>query len=372
MLYLAAAVPPGSWVGRIPEIKSQLAADDAHWGLANSLGTVGEVTGLVIIAVLIGSLSTRRIAGVAAIVVVLSSPLLALAPTLTALIAALFVWMMAGKVLGAAMGALALVEQRRAGRVLMSHYDAVYSIGMLAGGALGWVSIRTGIPAGIQFAATNAVLLVGLVIAIRWLPDEEVSPSAGQGILRRLAQRLRPALLILAGISFLASVIDSALSQWGALYVTDRARGDASWGALVYPAMMVLKIIILMQLSRLQQRIGWSALLYGSALLTIAAIIVATSAASPPVILVGLAAIGASTAVLGPLVNTGAGEQPGVTGGEARTVLEFGEISAYLAMPALIGLLSSRIGIGATLQITVVAAIVGCAVLGSRARRWTR
>lgn len=69
--------------------------------------------------------------------------------------------MMASKALGTTMGALALVEQQRAGRVLMGHYDAVYSVGMFIGGALAWGCIRAGLNAGLQFAATN-ILLVGL------------------------------------------------------------------------------------------------------------------------------------------------------------------------------------------------------------------
>jgi len=364
VLYLAASVPPGSWLGRIPDIKTSLAATDARWGLANSLGTLGELTGFLIIAVLIGRLSTRRIAAASAAVAVVASPLLAFAPTLHALSAALFVWMVTAKSLGATMGALALVEQRRAGRMLMSHYDAIYSVGMLAGGAIAWAAIKTDISPSVQFAGTNIILLVGLVIALRNLPDEEASPSAGQSILRRLRHRLQTSLLILAGVAFLASVIDSALSQWGAIYLTALTRGDSSWGALVYPTMMVLKVIILFQMGRLLRSIGWHAALYGSVVITIVAVAVATTTSSPVLTLAGLAVVGAGTAVLGPLVNTGAAEQPRVTAGEARTVLEFGEIPAYLLMPAAIGLLATQIGIGTTLQISTISAIVGCGILG--------
>ncbi|MBO0880888.1 MAG: hypothetical protein J2P17_11215 [Mycobacterium sp.] len=363
-LYLAASIPPGSWIGRIPDIKVALAANDARWGFANSLGTLGELIGYVAIALLIGRVSTRRIAILASIIVVLASPMLAFAPTLTALSASLFVWMVAGKALGTTMGALALVEQRHAGRVLMTRYDAVYSLGMLAGGGLAWACIRTAVPPGWQFAVTNLILLTGLLVAIRHLRDEEASPTADECSVRRLAHRLQPTLLLLAGISLLASLIDSALSQWGALFLTTISGGDASWGALVYPAMMCTKIIILIRMDRLINIIGWSRTLYLSTVLTSAAIITATITKSSTVALIGLALVGAGTAVLGPLVNTGAAEQPRLSAGEARTMLELGEIPAYLVMPAIIGLLSTQIGLGRAIQLATLTAILGCAAIG--------
>lgn len=368
MLYLISSIPPGSWVGRIPEIKASLAAGDARWGLTNSIGTLGELVGFLVIVFLIGRLSTRRIAVLAAIVVIITSPLLAFAPTLIALAAALFAWMVSSKVLGATMGALALVEQRRAGRVLMTRYDAVYSVGMLVGGTLAWGCIRAGIPAQLQFAGTNLILLAALITSIRQLADEETAPADGQNLSQRLRLRLQPTLLLLAGISLLASVIDSAVSQWGALFLTAVAGGAASWGAVGYPAIMTTKIMILVRLDRLVRRIGWSRTLYFSAVLGIAAILTATLTSAPAVALIGLAAVGAATAVLGPLVNTGAAEQPRLSAGEARTVLEAGEMPAYLAMPVIIGLLSTNIGIAAAIRLVIIIAIFGCAVIGRLAR----
>lgn len=370
-LYLAASVPPGSWIGRIPDIKAELGASDAAWGLTNSLGTTGELVGFVAIVVLIGRLSTRRIAVASALVVVVSTPLLAFAPSLTALIGSLLVWLMASKALGTTMGALALVEQRRAGRVLMGHYDAVYSVGMFAGGALAWVCIRAGVSPNVQFAATNLVLLVALVAAVRHLPDEDDTGVPREGLLARLRRRWQPTLIMLAGISFMASIIDGTVSQWGGILLTEKAGGDASWGALVYPTLMATKILILLRIDQLVRAIGWSMLTYLSAALAGLAVILGTSASAPPVALIGLSLLGAGTAVLGPMVNTAAGEQPGVSGGEARTMLELGEIPAYLAMPALIGFASVHAGLGPTLQVAVLCALLGCCIL-THALRPTR
>lgn len=366
VLYLSASVPVGSWIGRIPDIKAGLGASDAAWGWANSLGTLGELSGFAIVALLIGQLSTRRMAMASAVGIAVVTPMLASSPTLTALVLSLFVWMVANKTLGTTMGALALVEQRRAGRVLMGRYDAVYSAGMLVGGGIAWACIQLQIAASWQFAATNLTVLVGLVLSVRHLPDEERSATREMDVLRRLRRRLRPSLVQLAGVSFLAAAIDSSLSQWGALFVTSMSDGGTASGALVYPLTMTAKIIVLVRLGTVVRRWGWSFTIYASLAVVAVAVLAAATTRTPTAALVSCAFIGAGTAVLGPFVNTGAGEQPGITAGEARTVLELGEIPAYVLLPAVFGLLSAHVGIGTTLGITIVLATIGCAALAHR------
>lgn len=69
-LYLAASAPAGNWIGGIPGVKASLGASGAGWGMTNSLGTVGELVGFVVIEVVVRRLSTRRIAAVSALLVV--------------------------------------------------------------------------------------------------------------------------------------------------------------------------------------------------------------------------------------------------------------------------------------------------------------
>lgn len=365
VLYLCAGLAIGSWIGRIPDVKARLDASDTAWGLANTLGAVGELVAFAAVAAVIGRVSTRRLAVVSAVGLVVLTPVLALASDLSALVLALFAWAVAGKTLGMTMGALALVEQHRSGRVLMGLYDAVFSAGMLAGGGVAWLAIRLGVSPSWQFAATNLVLAAGLGLCLGHLPDEDLSTATDKGLVGRLRLRLQPALLLLGMISFLASAIDSSVSQWGALLVTSMAGGDASWGALVYPAVMTAKIGALLGLSAVVRTLGWSVTLFASLAVVGAAVVVATTVTWPELALVGFALIGVGTAVLGPLVNTGAAHQPGLTAGEARTVLELGEVPAYLLLPAAIGVLSTQIGLSLTLRGAVLAAVLACALLGT-------
>ena len=104
LVYLTLSFPLGSWVGRIPQIKEALDATDASWGLASTIATCGEIVGLAIIVVLIGRTSTRKMTIVTASVVLAMGPLVALSPTLPALVASLTLWMIASKILGTTSG----------------------------------------------------------------------------------------------------------------------------------------------------------------------------------------------------------------------------------------------------------------------------
>lgn len=360
VLYLSMSIPLGSWISRIPDVKVSLAASDSTWGFANTLGTAGELTGFVAISALVGRIGTRYITLVATALVIVLSPIVAFAPSLTMLIVALFLWMLASKAVGTTMGALALVEQRALGRPIMGRFDAVYSVGMLAGGGQSWLAIRLGIPPGPQLAVTNIALLVALLLSARLLPDEE-QPQSPPRLLTRLRARMTPYLAVLSGISFFASVIDSSSSQWGAIYVTTIATSAA--GALVYPIMMTAKAMTLLAVDRLSVQFGWKYLCISSMVLIGAGSSLWIIFDSPTVVIGAFAIVGSGTACLGPMVNTAITMQRKVSAGEARTVLEFGELPAYIAMPALIGVLAEALDLNLLLTGVFLLSALACALL---------
>lgn len=228
-------------MGRIPQIKEALDATDASWGLASTIATCGEIVGLAIIVVLIGRTSTRKMTIVTASVVLAMGPLVALSPTLPALVASLTLWMIASKILGTTSGALILVHQRELGRIIFGRFDALYSIGMLIGGALSWAAIRQDIPASHQFAITNSMLAIALLISLRALPEEEAPTTESEPLCRRLRSRFTGPLLLLGGLSLLASFIDSAAAQWAGIYLSRTAGGDPALGSLGYVLVMATK-----------------------------------------------------------------------------------------------------------------------------------
>lgn len=341
LVYLTLSFPLGSWVGRIPQIKESLGANDARWGLASTIATCGEIVGLAIIVVLIGRASTRTTTIVTAGIVLAMGPLVALSPTLPALVASLTLWMIASKILGTTSGALILVYQRDLGQVIFGRFDALYSIGMLIGGALSWAAIHQGIPASHQFAITNSMLAIALLISLRALPDEEATATEGEPIRERLRGRFTGPLLLLGGLSLLASFIDSAAAQWAGIHLSRTAGGDPALGSLGYVLVMATKSVCLLFIGTISARVGWRAITLASVAVTTPVLLLGVDSGLMIPGVIALLFLGAGTAFFGPMVNTMASAQPGVTDGEARTMLEMGELPAYVMTPVLVGVLAS-------------------------------
>lgn len=364
LVYLTLSLPLGSWLGRIPQIKDSLNISDGSWGIANTIATTGEVVGLGMIVVVIGRASTRKMTVVAAGVVLAMGPLVALSPTLPALVISLTLWMVASKILGTTSGALILVHQRNVGRIVFGRFDALYSIGMLIGGALSWAAIHQDIPASHQFAITNCLLAVALLMSLRALPEEDESKTSTEPISHRLRSRFTAPLLLLGGLSLLASFIDSAAAQWAGIYLSRTAGGDPALGALGYVLVMATKSLCLIFIGTASERLGWRMIVLISVTASTLALLIGVSSGELGPGVVALLVLGAGTAFFGPMVNTLASAQPDVTDGEARTVLEMGELPAYVLTPAIVGLLASLLDVRwALLIMTCLPLVAAGAVL---------
>ncbi len=300
---------------------------------------------------------------VTAIVVLAMGPLVALSPTLPALVASLTVWMIASKILGTTSGALILVYQRDLGRIIFGRFDALYSIGMLIGGALSWAAIRQGTPASHQFAITNCMLAIALLISYRALPDEEAPATEGESIRDRLRSRFTGPLLLLGGLSLLASFIDSAAAQWAGIYLSRTAGGDEALGSLGYVLVMATKSVCLLFIGTISVHFGWRAITLTSVAVTNLALLLGVGSGLVIPGVIALLVLGAGTAFFGPMVNTLASAHPGTTDGEARTMLEVGELPAYVLTPVVVGVLASVLDVRWAFLIMTGLPLLACGAL---------
>ncbi|UYG16468.1 hypothetical protein BRM3_12775 [Brachybacterium huguangmaarense] len=368
--HLALSLPLGVWLGRVPQVKESLGASDADWGLATSVATCGEVLGLELVIVLIGRVRTRTMALVAAGVALAASPLVALSPALPALVVSLLVWMLAAKVLGATAGALVLVHQRQLGRSVVGHFDALDSLGMLSGGALSWSAIRGGIPVAWQLAAVDAVIALALSVLRGRLPDEPRRTGSAERLVLRLRRRLSAPVVLLGVLSLLASIVDAAASQWAGIHLARSVHGSVALGALGYTVVMASKSVCLLVVGAVAERLGWRRLALLSVAVTVPALVVGVGSGRLVPGLLGLVVLGVGTAFLGPMVNTLAGEQRAVSAGEARSMLELGELPAYLLTPLAAGLLAAHLEVRwALLVLTCGPLLLGGLLLASP-RAW--
>src|SRR3712207_3415662 len=129
LLFLLYGSLIGTWTARIPAVKAQLGLSDGRLSFALLGLALGAVTGMQIAGRLVDRFGSRRVMiPVAAVDGLLLVPV-ALAPSLTLLVAALFAFGVVHGVLNIAMNANGVEIERAAGRPIMSSFHAVYSIG---------------------------------------------------------------------------------------------------------------------------------------------------------------------------------------------------------------------------------------------------
>ncbi|MFC7106513.1 hypothetical protein ACFQQB_42565 [Nonomuraea rubra] len=179
LLYVIMSVPIGGWAARVPEIRRQVGADDALWGLANTVPSLGNVAGLCVIVLLVGRVPNRLLGVAGAALVLLTVPPLAASGSFAAVVLGLSTWALVSFVMAVPMGALALEVQRRYGRPLMGGFDACFGAGTLAGGLTGTLAAALEVRPWAQFVLTSALLGLCLAATARWLPREAGGERGG-------------------------------------------------------------------------------------------------------------------------------------------------------------------------------------------------
>lgn len=94
-------------------MRQQIGANDAQWGVANTVPTIGNIVGICTILLLVRRVRSTMLAPLAAGVVLLAAPLTAITTPLAGAMLGLTTWALAAFVMAVPMGALALSVQRR-------------------------------------------------------------------------------------------------------------------------------------------------------------------------------------------------------------------------------------------------------------------
>jgi hypothetical protein len=359
VLYLSMSTPIGGWAARVPEVRRQIGPGDEQWGLANSVPAVGNAVGICAIALLVGRVRGTVLAPVAAAVVLLSAPLTAASTHLTGVVLGLTTWALAAFVMAVPMGAMALDVQRRYGRPIMGSFDLCFGVGVLVGGATGTLSAALDVhPLG-QLSVTSGLLGLALTTVARWLPGEAPTPPS------RPWRRFDRQILTVAAMAFLSGYITEATILWSSLYVADTLHGGPVLGGAAYTVTTAAGIAALLLVDRATHRFGVIRLFRASTLLAAWGLGVCLAITSPVAAIIGFAILSAGTACVNPAVYTFAGNRQNMTASEGVSVVEIAQTpGGSIAAPALIGVLSSLVGLRIALGSVVVAALLLAILVG--------
>jgi len=370
----------GVWLARIPAIKESLQLTDGVLGLALLSGPAGLVVVVLVASRIVHGAGSRRPTMIAGICASLLPIALGLAPSLAALMVALFAFGLAAGMLDVSMNSQAVLVERATGRPLMTSFHACYSFGGLAGALLGGLFATAGIGPAVNFTIVGVPLAFAAAMAGRWLfpdPDRNVAApvaAAAPAAASRGPVFLRswtPALLLMAVLAACSLLGEGSAEGWSAVYLHDNLGTSAGLAALGYAGFSVAMAVGRLSGDRLNARLGAAVLMRGCGLLAAAGLTLSLLSHQVATVILGFMGFGVGLSCTFPLlVSAAGGVDPDRPASGIAKVAGAG-YAGMLAGPPLIGGLAAVAGLRWALVLPLALALAiaaGAGVVGAGAR----
>jgi len=340
-----------SWVPHIPMVQATLGLGPSVLGLALLAMAVGALVGIPLAGRATARVGSRTIVRLVALVFFLALPLPVLAPSLPALVVALFVLGAGNGALDVSMNAQAVAIEALAPRPIMSSLHGMWSLGGLTGAGLAAAALAAGVSPAHHVVA--AVLLFGGATALA--VTQLLPPSADvAGDDRRFARPTR-AVVGLGVIAFLGLLVEGAMGDWSAVYLQHTLGTTSATAALGFAAFSLTMAAGRFAGDSLVARFGNERVIRRSTGAAALGLGIALVASNPLAAIAGFACVGFGIANLIPIVFRAAGGLAGVAPSEGiAAVGTFGYVG-FLAGPPTIGLVAEATALPAALGLLVVA-----------------
>ncbi|MEL6150476.1 MAG: MFS transporter [Chloroflexota bacterium] len=358
--FFIAGAALANWAIRIPDISQKLGLSEGPLGLAILGLSVGVVLALPLAGGLISRFSSRVVTVVAGSIMCMALPLLAVAPNFASLWLALFVFGASNSTMDIAMNAQAVEVERKHGRPIMSSFHAFFSVGVAAGGGMGWLAryveaslLTHFLTVGLLFLFVMLVVLAGLVN----IDGEKGQQSAVFSLPPR-------ALWLLGLLAFCAAINEGAMADWSTLYlenVVGAEEATAGFGFLAFSIAMVVGRFsgdyLATRISPVQI-VRWGGL-FGAAGITMAIVYPTVFTAAT-----GFAMVGIGVSLVIPMAFSSAGNREGISPGAGIAGVATVGYAGFLAGPPIIGLVAQA----TSLRVSMIFLLVLLLVMAFNAR----
>lgn len=359
LFFMLLGVVYASWAARIPAIRDILRLDAVNLAMVLLCGGIGAVASFPLAAWLTGHYGARHATLYAGLVLLVSLPLLALAPDLAMLMLASTCYGAASSCFDVAINALGAQAEKEAQRPIMSMLHGWFCVGTF-GGALAASGIAgMGVAPVWHFLLVAALFLPMLHLASQAMPDDRPEHDPH----RKIFALPHGHLVVLGVIAFCGAIIEGSVADWSGIYMKDHIHASDGGAPLAYAAFAGMMLALRMVGDRLKQRFhARPVVCCGTLAAALGMAIVVTSHDMVPVV-VGFAIAGAGVAAVFPFVFSAAGRH-GSTALAAVATLGY---SGGLIGPPMVGFLAHGWGLPTALALLGVLC-VAIAAASSRAK----
>lgn len=213
-------------VTRYPDLKAALGLSNVALGSAVAAYGLGALVVGLVAAPLVHRWGSSRVAPFGTIAVAANLVLLVLAPAWPVLAVAFLLAGTLDVVVDVAENAHGLRVERRYGRSILNAFHGWWSVGAVAGGAMGAAAAGFGVPLAWHMAFAAVLAATIALVASRFLlpghDDTERLNAQGAGIqpvARPGRLHLARSVLAFGLIAAMAQVMEDATATWGAVYL---------------------------------------------------------------------------------------------------------------------------------------------------------
>ncbi len=341
-----------SWASRLPAVRDALGLSPSQLGLLLLVGSAGSLIALPLTGTVVhrfGTAPTTRMASLLAVAGLVAALVAVTAGSLGLAAAALFLAMMGIAAWDVSMNLQGTVVERDLGRAIMPRFHAGFSLGAVAGAALGALAAGAGIP--VAWHVSSVVLVAALAVLIltrAYLPDGEMVESAYEGPRpgagrRALAAWSEPRTVLIGLMVLAAALTEGSANDWLALSVVDGFNASDALGAAAFGLFVASMTLMRFAGTRLLDRYGRVPILRLSAGLALVGLLVFGLAPSLPLAVVAIVLWGFGAALGFPVGMSAAADDPVHAAARVSVVSSIGYI-AFLAGPPLLGMLADHVG----------------------------
>lgn len=326
-----------TWGIHIPTVKARFGLSEASLSLAMFMVATGAILAMKFAGTWVARVGTRRASVQGGVAFGVMTALLMLMPTYPTLLAVLLLFGITNAGFDVAMNAQAATVEANHHKPIISSLHGMFSLGGMAGAAMGGVLLELGVPPAVHCGAMALVVMATALCAGPFmLPDhvhaegEPAHPTTGR------------TLLVLGLLAFLGLVGEGAMYDWTTVYMREIAQSPEAIASAGYAAFSGGMALARFGGDFARGRWGNMRVLGSSGVLATGGILLALLWPDPAAVLAGFALMGVGAANMVPIFFITASRLPGVPAAEGIAAVARFAYVGLLIGPVIIGLIAHR------------------------------
>ena len=365
-MFFADGLGFGIWAGHIPALKHKFQLSDSSLSIVLLAVAAGSIVSMPLTGQAVRHFGSRRCIVVSIACYGLCLVAIAVAPNLVPFVCAALLFGASKGGVDVSINAQAVVVERCYGRPIMSSFQALWSVGGLAGGFLTSAALALGSTPLANLAGVGSLLLLlDRCCYFRLMRDATSGEPEGRTRFRLPGK----ALLGVAMLTFIALFSEGVLQDWAAVYMRQVVLVPIWIAAIAYAGYSSAMALGRFAGDRALALIGERTLMRLSGALIIIGLAAALLLPRPFFAIAGFAVAGLGNSNLVPILFSAAGRNPVLGPGPGIATVTTVGFCGFLVGPAVIGLMSEFFGLSVALSVVVLLALV-TAVYGPAIVRW--